>query len=174
MVRYTKAGMLEGEQNLALPPITENLVEVRPVAAQLIGCWQPMWRATRHPARVMAMLLTTAVACSAGAGSAAFQPCRPPPPPLTSQCELNDDDDYWYRSLQREQKQCFSQIVARLRIDMDMLGGGCRQLDTPCCPPGWPGRTSVPLAVRPWPLSSARHAPPPAFCVLQTQHPAVE
>ncbi|KAL4443632.1 hypothetical protein ABPG75_011369 [Micractinium tetrahymenae] len=64
MVRYTKAGMLDGEQNLALPPITENLVE----------------------------------------------------------CELNDDDDYWYRSLQREQKQAFSQVIAKLRLDMHMLG----------------------------------------------------
>ena len=33
MVRYTKAGMLDGEQNLALPPITENLVEVRRLGA---------------------------------------------------------------------------------------------------------------------------------------------
>ncbi|KAL4447266.1 hypothetical protein ABPG77_007299 [Micractinium sp. CCAP 211/92] len=64
MVRYTKAGVLDGEQNLALPPITENLVE----------------------------------------------------------CELNDDDDYYYRSLQREQKQSFAQVIARLRIEMDMLG----------------------------------------------------
>ena len=29
MVRYTKMGMLDGETNLQLPPITERLVEVR-------------------------------------------------------------------------------------------------------------------------------------------------
>lgn len=50
---------------------------------------------------------------------------RSPPAALPLQCELNDDDDYWYRSLQREQKQGFAQVIAKLRIEMDMLGGGC-------------------------------------------------
>lgn len=124
MVRYTKAGVLDGEQNLALPPITENLVEVR---RQALG-----WRGANGHGCIQHVALTAGTSSrppSHGAplpAAGTHGPSSPRTPPQPSQCELNDDDDYYYRSLQREQKQSFAQVIARLRIEMDMLGGGCR------------------------------------------------
>ena len=122
MVRYTKRGSVDGEPNLILPPLSERVIQVRrsgPLLTLLaLPTWLAFWGTLHLHARSGAMPAGLRHGCKRPQHS-----CHVPRPMASMQCTLCEEDERMYHQLKTEQRLAYRNILDRLSIDPDLLGG---------------------------------------------------
>ena len=151
MVRFTKRGELDGEPNLVLPPLAENTVEVHEACLGAPSSLHTAPEAARsrhahlpgHPALPP--------------GTASF-PARHAHVslPLPAQCELTEEDRVRYQQLRRDKRYEFREVLSKIRINPETLGGEPRcnprcaaPLHNTCTRRGLPFSAAQPTPTRP-------------------------